>query len=83
MVKRICCFSFRWFISNSPSADAAWSVFYAPSNLFEWDFMEEASMEEASKKSFYVSQRDAYAHDYAQLCRITTGCQRHAYALPT
>ena len=40
-------------------------------------------MEEASKNSFYVSQREAYAHAYAQPCRIPTECQRHAYALPT
>jgi hypothetical protein len=45
--------------------------------------MEEASMEEASKNSFYVSRREAYAHAYAQPCRVPTGCQRHAYALPT
>ena len=50
---------------------------------FEYDFMEEASMEEASKNSFYVSQREGYAHAYAQSCRIPTECQRHAYALPT
>ena len=51
--------------------------------LVQYDFMEEASMEEASKNSFYVSQREGYAHAYAQSCRIPTECQRHAYALPT